>query len=52
VTEAFSFSRRVASGSFLPNREIMPSRAQVGAQHKIVTEARVENGTRKTSAHR
>jgi hypothetical protein len=38
LTEALSLSRRVGSGSFLPNREIMQFAPQMEAQQKIVTE--------------
>jgi hypothetical protein len=39
LTDFFSFSRNVGSGSFFPNSEIMRSRASLAAQPKIVTEA-------------
>src|SRR5215470_7535590 len=39
LTEFFSFSRNVGSGSFLPNREIIGSRAIPSAQPQIVADA-------------
>src|SRR5690349_522110 len=40
LTEFFSFSRNVGSGSFLPKREIIHSRSVLQAQLKIVAEAK------------